>query len=110
MSLILQHEISQLKEEIAGKNVGTTHVCEAFVMLLCYVNFDWVIKQKVCRMILLAKYVTGEGVARQLITVLPTKLSIAQHLVVSSLCDCATVNDVAMITMKVLYNDVIDIG
>ena len=89
---------------------GTTHVCEPFIILLCYVNFNWVIKQKVCRMMLLAKFVTGEEVARQLITVLSTELSIAQHLVVSSMHGHATVNDVAMRTMKVPYNDVIDIG
>ena len=61
-------------------------------------------------MMLLVKSVTGEEVARQLITVLSTELSIAQHFVVSSMHDHATVNDVAMRTMKVLYNDVIDIG
>ena len=46
---ILQEELSQLKQEVCNKHVsdGTTHVCEAMVVVLRYVTNDWVIKQKV---------------------------------------------------------------
>ena len=103
----LENEINQPKERISGKHVGiifdgTTHVCEAFVVVLRYVTQDWVIKQQVCRMMLLPKSLTGEEVARQLITSLSTELSIPQHLVVSAMCDRASVNDVAMRTISVL--------
>jgi hypothetical protein len=109
---ILENEINQLKEEISGKHVGivTTHVSEALVVVLRFVNQDWVIKQQVCRMMLLAKSVTGEELARELITALSTELSIPPHLVVSAMRDRASVNDVAMRTVKVLYNHVMDIG
>jgi hypothetical protein len=39
-----------------------------------------------------------------------TELSIPPHLVVSAMRDRASVNDVAMRTVKVLYNHVMDIG
>ena len=112
---VRENEINQLKERISGRHVGiifdgTTHVCEAFVVVLCYVTQNWVIKQEVCRMMLLAKSLTGEEVARQLITSLSTELSIPQHLVVSTMCDRASVNDVAMRTISVLYNNVMDVG
>ena len=111
----LENEINQTKERISGKHVGiifdgTTHVCEAFVVVLHYVTQDWVIKQQVCRMMLLPKSLTGEEVARQLITSLSTELSIPQHLVVSAMCDRASVNDVAMRTISVLYNNMMDVG
>ena len=55
---------------------GTTHVCEAMVVVLRYVDDDWKIKQLVCRLMLLAKSMTGEEVAHQLIATLSTELSI----------------------------------
>ena len=112
---VRENEINQLKERISGRHVGitfdgTTHVCEAFVVVLCYVTQNWVIKQEVCRMMFLVKSLTGEEVARQLMTSLSTELSIPQHLVVSTMCDRASVNDVAMRTINVLYNNVMDVG
>ena len=59
---------------------------------------------------LLAKSLTGEEVARQLITCLSTELSIPQHLVISVMRDRASVNDVAMRTIGVLYTHMIEIG
>ena len=59
---------------------------------------------------LLAKSMKGEEVARQLITVLSTELSIASHLVMAAMRDRASVNDVAMRTVAVLYNNILDIG
>ena len=49
---ILQDEISKLKQAIDGRHVaiifdGTTHVCEAFVIVLRYVDGDWAIQQRV---------------------------------------------------------------
>ena len=61
---ILEEEISLLKQEIGGKHVsitfdGTTYVCEAMVVLLHYVSSDWVIRQKFCRLMLLANLCVG---------------------------------------------------
>lgn len=78
---ILQKKTSQLKHGIAGKPVaiifyGTTHVCEAFIILLRYIDY-WVIKQKVCQLMFLAKSLTEE-----LVTALSTEHSIAPHMII----------------------------
>ena len=86
---------------------GTTRVCEAFVIVLRYVDNDWIIKQRVCRLMLLAKSITGEEVAWQLITVVATELSIAPNM---AMHDRASVNDVAMRTISIIYNQMLDVG
>ena len=112
---ILDKEIQDIKRATEGKSVavifdGTTHVCEAMVVVLRYVDDDWQIKQQVCRLMLVAKSMTGEEVARQLIAALSTELSIPANLVVAFMRDQASVNNVAMRTVSVLYNSMIDIG
>lgn len=79
----------------------TMHVCEAMVVVLRYVDDDWQIKQQVCRLMLVAKSMTGEEVARQLIATLSTELSIPANHVVAFMRDQASVNNVAMRTISV---------
>ena len=72
LPFIHHEEMLRLKSEIQGKHVsfifdGTTHVSEAMVIVLRYVNDEWVIKQNVARLMLLAKSLHGEEVARQII-------------------------------------------
>ena len=74
------------------------------MIVLRYVDDNWDIKRKVCHLMLLAKPLSGEEVARQLITAISTELSIP------SMRDWASVNSVAMRTVSVLYNSMIDIG
>lgn len=105
---ILNEEITQIKQEIDSKPVliafdGTTHVCEAIVVVLHYVTNDWVIQQKVCRLMLLAKCLTGEEVARQIIIVLSTELGILSLLVIAAIHDQASVNSVALRTVSIVY-------
>ena len=62
---LLQSELNGIREDISGRNVsiifdGTTHVCEAFVIVLRFIDCDWVIQQRVCRLMLLAISITGE--------------------------------------------------
>ena len=104
-----QYEINRLKEEITGQHVsivfdGTMHVCETMVVVLRYVT-DWVIKQSICRLMLLVKSMTGEEVARQIIMAPSWELQ-----VVAAMRDRASVNKVAMRTVSVLYNQMMDIG
>lgn len=54
-------------------------VCEAFVIVLQYIDREWVIKRKVCCLMLLAKSITGEEVAQELITAVSTKFSITPN-------------------------------
>ena len=65
---------------------------KAFVTVLRYID-DWFIKQRVCRLMLLAKSITGE-VIRQLATALSTELSIIPDMIVAAMRDRASINHV----------------
>ena len=67
--LIHQEELSRIKQEILNQSLsiifdGTTHVSEAFVVVLRYLTDDWELKQCVGRLKLLAKTMTGEEIAQ----------------------------------------------
>ena len=53
---------------------------------------------------------TGEQVARELIMALSTQYSISSTSLLAAMRDRATVNDVAIRTLKVLYLALIDVG
>ena len=115
LPFILQNEMCHLKNEIKGKHVsvlfdGTTHVCEALVVMLRFVDNDWHVQQRVCRLMLLAKSMTGEELARQLITAISTELGIASNLVVAAMHDGAAVNVVAMRNVSILYDGLMSVG
>ena len=57
---------------------------------------------------LLAKSITGEEVARQLVTALSTELSIAPDMIAAAMRNRASVNDVAMRTVSVIFNRMMD--
>lgn len=59
---------------------------------------------------LLAKSMTGEEVAQQIIVVLSTELGIPSHFVVPAMHDRASANDVAMRRVRVVYNQIMDVG
>jgi hypothetical protein len=79
---ILQEELSRIRKEILHRPLsiifdGTTHVCEAFVIVLRYLTDNWELKQCVGQLKLLAKSMKGDEVAQQIIVVLSTELGIA---------------------------------
>ena len=84
-------------------------MCEAMVVILHYID-EWEIQQRVCRLMLLAKSMTGEEVARQLISVLSTELGLPSSHVIAAARDRASVNSVAMRTVSILYNKLLDVG
>ena len=112
---VLRNERTLLKEEIQGRDVsvifdGTTHLGEAMAVVLRFVDDDWVIQQRLVRLMLLAKSMTGEEVARELIVVLSTGLGISPDKLLAAMRDRAAVNGVAMRTVKVLYPNILDIA
>ena len=101
---INQEEVNRVKEEISGKQValiydGTTHIAEALVINLRYVTGNWEIRQRVRRLKLLAKSLSGDELAHEIISCLSTELSIPSNLVVA-----------AMRIVKIVYNQLLDIG
>ena len=115
ITLVLQNEKTQLKKEIEGREVsvifdGTMHVGEAMAVVLRFVDSQWKIQQQLVRLMLLAKSMTGEKLARELIVVLSTGLGIGPNKLKSAMRDRAAVNVAAMRTVKVLYPNILDVG
>lgn len=112
---ILLQEEKKLLGEINKKHVsvifdGTTHVCEAMVIVLRYLDDTWCLQQRVAKLRLLAKSMTGEELARELIVTLSTELAIKSDKVVATMRDRAAVNNVAIQTLKIVFPKVFDIG
>ena len=112
---ILHEEVTEMKREIEGRPIsiifdGTTHVCEAMVVVVRFMDDNWCIQQRVCRLMLLEKSLTGEEVARQIVSTISTELGTPSSCVIASARDRASVNDVAMRTVGVVYSGLIDIG
>ena len=89
---------------------GTTHVCEALAIILWFVDDQYQIQQHAVCVMLLAKSLTGEEVAHQLIVCLFTELGIKPELLVTGMRDHASVNSVAMRTLSIVYPNVLDVG
>ena len=71
---------------------------------------SFTIEQRLVRIQLLAKSLTGEEIARELISVLSTSLGIASQFVVGTMRDHASVNNIAIRTIKIIYQNSLDIG
>lgn len=110
--VIHQEQQGMIKSQINGKQIslifdGTTHVAEAMVVVLQFIDDEWIIHQHVVQLMFLAKSMTVEEVARQLITTLSIELGIGSNLLVASMRDCASINNVAMDTLKIVYPQVL---
>lgn len=115
LPFIHEQEKHTIQREIKGKQVsvifdGTTHVCEAMVIVLRFLDEKWEIQQRVVRLMLLAKSLSGEEVARQLIVCLSTELGINSDLLVATMRDRASVNTVAIRTLGIVFPKIVDIG
>ena len=111
---IHQQEIDEIKQEISGKDVsvifdGTTHVDEALAVVLRFVD-NFQPKQRLVSLKLLSKSMTGEELAREIISTLSTSYGIESKRLVASMRDRASVNSVAMATLKLLYPSLLDVG
>ena len=109
-----REEECKLRDSIKHKDAsvifdGTTHVSEAMVIVLRFVDEDGCIQQKIARLLLVAKSMTGEELARELVLSLSTELGITGNILLASIQDRASVNNVAMQTLKIIYPNVIDI-
>ena len=101
-------------KEVGGKDLsvifdGTTRMGEAMGIVVRYVTSDWKIQQRLVRLQLLAQSMSGEEVARELITTLSVHYSVSSNSLLATMRDCASVNDVALRTLKVIYPALLDV-
>ena len=103
VTLILKEEQACKRLEIADKLVsvifdGTSCLGEAMVVMLRFLH-DWKITQSLVHVKFLAKIMTGEEVARQVINVLSITLGRGSELLIAAMRDSATINSVALRTL-----------
>lgn len=112
---ILKVEENKIYQEISGKNVsaifdGTTRLGEALAVLLRFMDDDFSLQQRQVRVQMLSKSLTGEEIARELLTVLSVTYSIHPSNLLAAMRDRASTNNVAMQTLTIIYPNVVDIG
>ena len=105
IDVINKEEKDKVKKETAGRDVSiifdnTTHVAEALNIILRFVSEDWKIEQRLVKLLLVAKSMTGKELAQQLLLCLSTNLGINSALLLAAMRDRASVNDVAIRTVK----------
>ena len=115
ISFIHDQEQDQIKAEISGQDVsvifdGTTRSGEALAIIVCFIDESWSIQQRLVRLQLLVKSLSGEEVARELICTLSTEYGIKHTSLLAAMRDRASVNNVAMRTLMVVYPSVLDVG
>ena len=111
---ILKEEEACLKQELQGKQVGvifdcTTRLGEAMAIILRFVDESWTLQQRLVRIQLLSKSMTGKEIARELIHVLSANYAIGEDQLIAAMRDRAAVNGVAMRTLVVVYPKLLDI-
>ena len=112
---IHQQEESHVRSEIEGQNVsvifdGTSRLGEALAIIIRFVSPDWRIEQRLVRVQMLSKSLTGEEIARELISVLSVNFSIRSANLLACMRDRASTNNVAVQTLKIVYPTVVDVG
>ena len=112
---ILKEEQSLIKKEIDDRHIsvifdGTTHLGEAFAVVVRFVTKEWTIEHRLVKVQLLAKSLTGNEIASELIHILSTDYNIGSNHLLAAMRDRASTNEVAMRTVMVLYLRLLDVG
>ena len=112
---IQKQEVEIIRKEISSKKIsvifdGTTYMGEALAIAVRYVSDNWVIQQKLVRLHILAKSLSGEEVARELIGVLSVNFGVSPNQLLAVMRDQASVNEVALKTVKIVYPYCLSVG
>ena len=112
--MILQKEQATIREEIFGRYVsvifdGSSRMEEALAVIIRFISNEFTIEQRLVKLQMLAKSMKGEEIARELITVLSATYGIASGFL-GAMKDRASVNNVALTTLKVVYPKLVDVG
>ncbi len=116
---IQEQEKKSVKEELAGHNVsiifdGSTRLGEALAVIIRFVDLDteqrqFLIKQRLVRLEVLAKSLDARQLARVILVCLGNQLQIMPEQVVAAMHDGASVNTAAMRHVQVVYPSFIDV-
>ena len=101
-SKISGHDISVIFD-------GTCHLGEALCLVVRFISDSWSIEQRLVPLKMLQKSITGEEIAREMISTHSVDYHVPRTSVLASMRDWVSSNNVALGTIKVLYPNVIDI-
>lgn len=112
---VLKQEEDSIRTELSGKDVsvifdGTSRLGEALAIILRFVDDEWIVQQRLVRLQMLSKSLTGEETARELINVLSVTYHIRSGNLLATMRDRAASNGVAIRTIKVVYPGIVDVG
>ena len=112
---ILAEEKQHIKLSIQRKHLciildGTSHCGEALAILVRYIDDLWNVQQQLLCMRMLSRSLTGEEIAHDLIQMLSVNYSISSEHLIAAMRDRASVNSLAMKTVKIVYPKIFDIG
>ena len=82
---------------------GTSRIGEAMAIILRFIDKDWKIQHRLIHLQLLAKSMTGEEIARELVSVLQVQYDVGSGSQIAAMHDRASVNNVAMSFVCVMY-------
>ena len=88
---------------------GTSRLGEALVIVLRFLD-NWEIKQRLVQLQILVKSITGEELAREILGVLCREFKLSTEQVLAAMRDRASVNNVAIRHIKVMFPNLLDIG
>ena len=88
---------------------GTTKLGEAFAVVLHFVS-DKQLKQRLIKFQILAKSMTGEEIAQDIISILQVTNGICANKLLACMHDRVSVNGSAMRTITVVFPDIVDVG
>lgn len=112
---LMSQEQADVKAEIGDRPVsvifdGTTRLGEAMAVVVRFVDDSFAIQQRLVRLQLLVKSMTGEEIARELINVISAQYGISSNNLVAAMHDRAACNGVALRTIQIVYASIVDIG
>ena len=87
----------------------TCHLGEALALVLRFVDKDFSVQQQVVRMQLLAKSLSSDEIARELIATLSTELAVTSGKFLTWIRDRASCSNVAVRTLEVVYPNIFNI-
>ena len=113
--LVVSQEQEEIKQEILGRAVsvvfdGTTRLGEIMAIVVRFVDGSFTIRQRLIRLQLLAKSMSGKEIAKEIINSLLVMYSISSNLVIAMMHDRAACNGVALCNLKVVFPTIVDIG
>ncbi len=112
---VQKREKDQVSSEITGRKIsvifdGTCRLGEALCLVVRYVSDNWAIEQRLVALKMLQKSLTGEEIARAVISTLSIDFQVSPTSLLACMRDRAATNNIALRTLKVLYPNIVNVG